>query len=92
MSQLQEWLLQAGVPFCPSWSPAVRGHGGAGHRAAPRGACQQCHPSAGLGTPRAASPSPSPSDLQLGLDMEELEEIEEDAGLGNGGLGRLAGE
>lgn len=29
---------------------------------------------------------------QLGLDMEELEEIEEDAGLGNGGLGRLAGE
>lgn len=30
--------------------------------------------------------------LQLGLDMEELEEMEEDAGLGNGGLGRLAGE
>lgn len=29
---------------------------------------------------------------QLGLDMEELEEVEEDAGLGNGGLGRLAGE
>ncbi|RXM90922.1 Glycogen phosphorylase, muscle form [Acipenser ruthenus] len=28
---------------------------------------------------------------QLGLDMEELQEIEEDAGLGNGGLGRLAG-
>ncbi|XP_012946529.1 glycogen phosphorylase, brain form [Aplysia californica] len=27
---------------------------------------------------------------QLGLDMEELEEIEQDAGLGNGGLGRLA--
>ncbi|NXU51580.1 PYGL protein, partial [Turnix velox] len=26
----------------------------------------------------------------LGLDMEELEEVEEDAGLGNGGLGRLA--
>uniref|UniRef100_A0AAR2K044 Alpha-1,4 glucan phosphorylase n=1 Tax=Pygocentrus nattereri TaxID=42514 RepID=A0AAR2K044_PYGNA len=26
----------------------------------------------------------------LGLDMEELEDIEEDAGLGNGGLGRLA--
>lgn len=29
--------------------------------------------------------------MQLGLDMEELEEMEEDAGLGNGGLGRLAG-
>lgn len=29
--------------------------------------------------------------LQLGLDMEELQDIEEDAGLGNGGLGRLAG-
>lgn len=29
--------------------------------------------------------------LQLGLDMEELEDMEEDAGLGNGGLGRLAG-
>ena len=28
--------------------------------------------------------------FQLGLDIEELEEIEEDAGLGNGGLGRLA--
>uniref|UniRef100_A0A8C9Y6X3 Alpha-1,4 glucan phosphorylase n=1 Tax=Sander lucioperca TaxID=283035 RepID=A0A8C9Y6X3_SANLU len=27
---------------------------------------------------------------QLGLDMEELEDMEEDAGLGNGGLGRLA--
>uniref|UniRef100_A0A8C1FFU4 Alpha-1,4 glucan phosphorylase n=1 Tax=Cyprinus carpio carpio TaxID=630221 RepID=A0A8C1FFU4_CYPCA len=27
---------------------------------------------------------------QLGLDMEDLEEMEEDAGLGNGGLGRLA--
>jgi starch phosphorylase len=27
---------------------------------------------------------------QLGLELEELEEIEEDAGLGNGGLGRLA--
>jgi starch phosphorylase len=26
----------------------------------------------------------------LGLDIEELEEMEEDAGLGNGGLGRLA--
>lgn len=26
----------------------------------------------------------------MGLEMEELEEIEEDAGLGNGGLGRLA--
>lgn len=34
----------------------------------------------------------TPCPLQLGLDMEELEEIEEDAGLGNGGLGRLAGE
>lgn len=30
--------------------------------------------------------------LQLGLDMEELQDMEEDAGLGNGGLGRLAGE
>uniref|UniRef100_A0A131Y0H4 Alpha-1,4 glucan phosphorylase n=1 Tax=Ixodes ricinus TaxID=34613 RepID=A0A131Y0H4_IXORI len=27
---------------------------------------------------------------QMGLDIEELEEVEEDAGLGNGGLGRLA--
>uniref|UniRef100_A0A8C9WE85 Alpha-1,4 glucan phosphorylase n=1 Tax=Scleropages formosus TaxID=113540 RepID=A0A8C9WE85_SCLFO len=27
---------------------------------------------------------------QIGLDMEELEDMEEDAGLGNGGLGRLA--
>ena len=27
---------------------------------------------------------------QLGLDIEELEENEPDAGLGNGGLGRLA--
>ncbi|XP_031559914.1 glycogen phosphorylase, muscle form-like [Actinia tenebrosa] len=27
---------------------------------------------------------------QMGLEMEELEEVEEDAGLGNGGLGRLA--
>eukprot|EP00122_Pirum_gemmata_P012439 Pgem_evm1s11561 len=27
---------------------------------------------------------------QLGLDIDELEEMEEDAGLGNGGLGRLA--
>lgn len=26
----------------------------------------------------------------MGLDIEELEEVEEDAGLGNGGLGRLA--
>uniref|UniRef100_A0A8D3DAS6 Alpha-1,4 glucan phosphorylase n=1 Tax=Scophthalmus maximus TaxID=52904 RepID=A0A8D3DAS6_SCOMX len=30
--------------------------------------------------------------MNLGLDMEELEDLEEDAGLGNGGLGRLAGE
>ena len=30
--------------------------------------------------------------LQLGLDMEELQEQEVDAGLGNGGLGRLAGK
>ena len=28
--------------------------------------------------------------LQLGLAVEELEAVEEDAGLGNGGLGRLA--
>ena len=28
--------------------------------------------------------------LQLGLNVEELEDQEEDAGLGNGGLGRLA--
>ncbi len=27
---------------------------------------------------------------QLGMDIEELQEMEEDAGLGNGGLGRLA--
>ena len=27
---------------------------------------------------------------KLGLDIEELEDIEADAGLGNGGLGRLA--
>jgi starch phosphorylase len=27
---------------------------------------------------------------QLGLDIEEMEELEDDAGLGNGGLGRLA--
>ncbi len=26
----------------------------------------------------------------MGLDIEELEDMEEDAGLGNGGLGRLA--
>ena len=30
--------------------------------------------------------------LQLGLNIEELEDIELDAGLGNGGLGRLAGK
>ena len=28
--------------------------------------------------------------FQLGLNIEELEDMEEDAGLGNGGLGRLA--
>lgn len=28
--------------------------------------------------------------VKVGLDIEELESIEEDAGLGNGGLGRLA--
>lgn len=28
--------------------------------------------------------------FQLGLDIEELQELEDDAGLGNGGLGRLA--
>ena len=28
--------------------------------------------------------------VQLGLDIEEMEEHEPDAGLGNGGLGRLA--
>lgn len=27
---------------------------------------------------------------QMGLDIEELEDMEQDAGLGNGGLGRLA--
>ena len=27
---------------------------------------------------------------QLGMDVEELQELEPDAGLGNGGLGRLA--
>ena len=30
------------------------------------------------------------SSSQLGLDIEELEDVEADAGLGNGGLGRLA--
>ena len=29
---------------------------------------------------------------QMGLELETLEEKEEDAGLGNGGLGRLAGQ
>jgi len=28
--------------------------------------------------------------FQLGLDIEEMEDMEADAGLGNGGLGRLA--
>lgn len=31
-----------------------------------------------------------PCSYKMGLDMEELEEVEKDAGLGNGGLGRLA--
>ncbi|KAK1787383.1 hypothetical protein P4O66_002880 [Electrophorus voltai] len=45
----------------------------------------------------AAYQVPAPRALQLrtqfklGLDMEDLEDLEEDAGLGNGGLGRLAG-
>ena len=30
------------------------------------------------------------SRVKVGLDIEELEDMEEDAGLGNGGLGRLA--
>jgi len=30
------------------------------------------------------------TEIKLGLDIEELEDIEADAGLGNGGLGRLA--
>ena len=30
------------------------------------------------------------NNFKIGLDIEELEDIEQDAGLGNGGLGRLA--
>lgn len=49
-------------------------------------------PGLGEGAPPAGTRPSLLSVSQLGLDMEELEEIEEDAGLGNGGLGRLAGE
>lgn len=45
-----------------------------------------------LEQPECVSTSSIVLSPQLGLDMEELEEIEEDAGLGNGGLGRLAGK
>ncbi|KAK2104193.1 hypothetical protein P7K49_018049 [Saguinus oedipus] len=41
-------------------------------------------------TSLTAFPTNYISEINLGLDIEELEEIEEDAGLGNGGLGRLA--
>ena len=40
--------------------------------------------------PFLRSPPLSLQQQQMGLDFEELEDIEEDAGLGNGGLGRLA--
>ena len=48
-------------------------------------ACDSICPSA----PRHSVLCLSPT--QMGLKMEELEEVEVDAGLGNGGLGRLAG-
>jgi len=45
-----------------------------------------CNTMANLGIQAAVDESM----YQLGLDIEELQEMEDDAGLGNGGLGRLA--